>query len=224
MIYIPLLVYETGFHGAQNRSDSPSNYDPEGLILLSPPLQSSDDRCALPHPDWDSHEQFLSSQATDGEWCTALIQRHLMSIVFHVFTFPFCSCCGRGCITPLFSRTELALSVPFSVYLLVSVVSAPVWGVCESHFYSCWIRLLHWDHVSIGNEGLFLETEGIRASQAGEDETFAFRTIADAPAENATDVPTLTPQSLCHRCHSRPSGGMFWEFNPVTAPGEHKAR
>lgn len=121
MIYIPLFVYETGFHGAQNRSDSPSNYDPEGLILLSPPLESSDDRYALPHPDWDSHEQFLSSQATDGEQCTALIQRHLMSIVFHVFTLPFCSCCGRGCITPLFSRTELALSVPFSLYLLVSV-------------------------------------------------------------------------------------------------------
>lgn len=44
----------------------------------------------------------------------------LMPVVFHVITVPLCSCCSRGCITPLSSRTELALALPFSVYLLVS--------------------------------------------------------------------------------------------------------
>lgn len=67
MIYVQLFFMKQAF--MENRSNSPSNYDPEGLILLSPALESSDDGCALPHLGLGSHEHFffLSSQAIDGE-------------------------------------------------------------------------------------------------------------------------------------------------------------
>lgn len=97
-------------------------------MLLSPSLESWDDRCAPLRLGLDSHEQFLSSQAIEGEWCTAVIRYHLMRWNSSSSTCsPFLSALAavgaacQGCaLTPLSSRTELALSFPFSVYLLVS--------------------------------------------------------------------------------------------------------
>lgn len=61
------------FHGAQTDSNSQCNYKPEGLILLSPPLKSSVDRCTPSHLGLDAHDQFLSSQAIDTEGWTPAI-------------------------------------------------------------------------------------------------------------------------------------------------------
>lgn len=127
----------------------------------------------------------------------------LMPIVFHVITVPLCSCCGRGCITPLSSRTELALTLSFSIYLLVSE-SLPQSGRA-SPFVELSLKATSTvvgfgcctgARSAMGMRGYFLKQRGLGLRRLGRMKTFASRTIEDAATENSTDVPTLTPQSL----------------------------
>lgn len=201
-MYIQVFAYETGFHGAQNRSNSPRNYDPEGLILLSPPLESSDDGRALPQLGLGSHEQFFIKSSYWRGAMYSIDSMSLMPIVFHVITVPFCFCCGRGSTTPLSSRTELPLTLPFSVYLLVSeslpqsggaspFVELSMKATCTIVRLGCCTGAMS----AMGMGAYFLKQRGLGLHRLGRMKTFAFRTTKDAATENSTDVSALTPQS-----------------------------